>query len=102
MPVQPTARRDECEIHGEATHSPRRSTPRISPRTGCAGIACRLCASEKQSSFPTEIAIHLPGLGALHVFLFPQVVVCMDCGFTEFSIPETELPRLAKDDSSAA
>ena len=102
MPVQPTAQRDDCEIHGEATHSSAPFDARISPRTECAVIACRLCASENQSSFPTEIAIHLPGLGALHVFLFPQVVVCMDCGFTEFSIPETELPRLAKNDSSAA
>jgi hypothetical protein len=65
-------------------------------------MSCRVCASENQSGFPTEIAIHLAGLSTPHVFLFPQVVVCMDCGFTEFSIPKTELPRLAKNDSRAA
>jgi hypothetical protein len=65
-------------------------------------MVCKVCASENQSSFPTEIAIHLHGLSTPHVFLFPQVVVCMDCGFTELSIPETELPRLAKNDSSTA
>jgi hypothetical protein len=61
-------------------------------------VSCRVCASENQRRFPTEIAIHLPGLSTPHVFLFPLVVVCTDCGFTEFSISETELPRLAESD----
>jgi len=54
-------------------------------------MSCKVCSSENQSRFPTEIAIHLPGLSRPHVFLFPLVVVCMTGGFTEFSIPETEL-----------
>jgi hypothetical protein len=54
-------------------------------------MSCRVCSSENQSRFGTEIAIHLPGLSTPHVFLFPKVVVCLDCGFTEFAIPETEL-----------
>jgi len=61
-------------------------------------VSCRVCTSENQSRFSTEIAIHLPGLTTPHVFLFPKVVVCMDCGFTEFSISETELQRLAESD----
>jgi len=61
-------------------------------------VSCRVCASANQRRFPTEIAIHLPGLSTPHVFLFPLVVVCTDCGFTEFSISETELPRLAESD----
>ena len=65
-------------------------------------MSCRRCTSANLSRFPTEIAVHLPGLSTPHVFLFPNVVVCMDCGFTEFSIPETELQRLAKKDSTAA
>jgi len=65
-------------------------------------VSCRVCASENQSRFLTEIAIHLPGLSTPHVFLSPQVVVCMDCGSTEFSIPETELARVAKKDSTTA
>ena len=64
-------------------------------------MSCRVCASENQSRFPTEIAIHLPGLSTPHVF-FSKLLVCIDCGFTEFSIPETELPRLAKNDPAAA
>jgi hypothetical protein len=62
----------------------------------------RLCTSENQNRVPTEIAIHLPGLSTPHLFLFPTLLVCLDCGFTEFSIPETELPRLEKKHSSAA
>jgi hypothetical protein len=61
-------------------------------------MSCKGCLSENQRRFPTEIAIHLPGLSTPHVFLFPKVVVCMDCGFTEFSISETELRRLAESD----
>lgn len=64
-------------------------------------MCCRLCNSENQSKFATEIAIHLPSLSTPHVFLFRKVLVCLDCGFTEFSIPETELPRLEASDSTA-
>jgi hypothetical protein len=71
-------------------------------KSGACKMSCRVCASENQSRFPTELAIHLPGLSTPHVFLFPKIVVCMDCGFTELSIPETELPRLAKKDPLAA
>ena len=63
-------------------------------------MSCKSCTSENQNELATEIAIHLPGLNMPHVFMFPLVVVCLDCGFTEFSIPETELRRLTKADST--
>ena len=63
-------------------------------------MSCRRCSSANLSRFPTEIAIHLPGLSTPHVFLFPNVVVCMDCGFTEFVILGTELRRLAQADTA--
>lgn len=65
-------------------------------------MSCISCASSNQSRFATEIAIHLPGLTTPHVFVFPMVVVCLDCGFTEFSIPESDLRLLAKADSTSA
>jgi len=52
------------------------------------------CKSENQSNFNGEIGIHFPGLKGLDkpiVWVFPKLVVCLDCGFTEFSIPEAEL-----------
>jgi hypothetical protein len=47
--------------------------------------------------YPSEIAVHLPRL-ADHakplVLVFPKLVVCMDCGFAEFIIPEEDLQKL--------
>jgi hypothetical protein len=68
-------------------------------------MSCKSCKSEDQSIFNGEIAIHFPGLKGLDkpiVWVFPKVVVCLDCGFTEFAIPETELRQLAEGDSTAA
>jgi len=31
-----------------------------------------------------------------------ELVVCLDCGTTEFAVPEAELRILAKDDAAAA
>lgn len=59
-------------------------------------LSCRRCASENQRRLSTEIAIHLPGLSTPHVFLFPAILVCLNCGFTEFVISERELPLLTE------
>lgn len=63
-------------------------------------MTCKLCTSENQRRFPSEIAVHYPGLknlDKLPVFVFPRLLVCMDCGFTEFAVPEPELRLLGKD-----
>jgi hypothetical protein len=68
-------------------------------------MSCKSCKSENQSIFNGEIAIHFPGLKGLDkpiVWVFPKLVVCLDCGFTEFAIPEKELRQLAEGDSTAA
>ena len=62
-------------------------------------MACRSCGSENQTEFGAEINIHFPGLRNLDksaVMVFPKLVVCLDCGFTQFTIPEAELRRLAQ------
>jgi hypothetical protein len=59
---------------------------------------CRSCASEKQREFATEINIHFSGrenLSKPPVFVFPKILVCLDCGFSEFTTSESELARLA-------
>ena|ERR1700722_9132760 len=56
--------------------------------------ACPSCGSVNQSRFPTEMAIHFPGLKNVNkptVWVFPEVLVCLDCGVSEFTVPETEL-----------
>lgn len=63
-------------------------------------MACKSCKSENQSDFNGEIGIHFPGLKGLEkplVWVFPKLVVCLDCGVTEFVIPETELRVLRED-----
>jgi len=65
-------------------------------------MICKGCHSYNQSAFNSEIAIHFPGLKGLDkpiVFVFPKLVVCLRCGFTEFTMPERELCVL-KDGSS--
>lgn len=55
---------------------------------------CKSCRSVHQESFNGEVAIHFTGIAGLKkpiVWTFPELVVCLDCGFTEFSIPEREL-----------
>jgi hypothetical protein len=67
-------------------------------------VTCKSCGAEKQSKFTAEIAIHFPGLKGLNkliVWVFPELLVCLNCGNAEFAVPETELRLLAKDDAAA-
>jgi hypothetical protein len=67
-------------------------------REETARMSCTACTSERQAEFGVEMNIHFPGregLGKPAVWVFPKVLVCLDCGFTEFSIPKTELALLA-------
>jgi len=62
-------------------------------------MACRSCGSKKQSELSAEINIHFSGrknLDKSAVLVFSQLVVCLDCGFTQFTLPETELRNLAQ------
>ncbi len=62
-------------------------------------MACRSCQSPNQSIFDGELCIHFPGLKGLDkpmVWVFPKLIVCLDCGLTEFTVDQTELPVLAE------
>jgi hypothetical protein len=51
------------------------------------------------------MAIHFPGLKNIDkpvVWVFPEIVVCLDCGTAEFAVPEEQLRFLAKDAAAAA
>jgi hypothetical protein len=72
---------------------------------GDAGMPCKSCGSVNQCKFSGEIGIHFPGLKNIDkpvVWVFPELVVCLDCGTAEFAVPEEELRFLAKDDVAAA
>jgi hypothetical protein len=57
-------------------------------------MACGSCGSERQIEFGAEINIHFRGLKNMDtpsVLVFPTLLACLDCGFSRFTIPETEL-----------
>lgn len=60
-------------------------------------MTCLLCASANQAKFSAEMIIHISGLKNLDkpgVWVFPKLLVCLDCGFSRFAVPETELSLL--------
>lgn len=62
-----------------------------------------LCRSEHLARFSGEIAIHFLGLEGLDmpiVWIFPELVVCMDCGIAQFAVPEAELRQLVRGKAS--
>lgn len=58
---------------------------------------CSSCHSTNRDTFNAEIAIHFPGLKGLNkpiVWVFPKLLVCLNCGCSEFTVPEKELIAL--------
>jgi|tagenome__1003787_1003787.scaffolds.fasta_scaffold19321805_1 hypothetical protein len=61
-------------------------------------MCCKSCSSGNLRNFSTEIAVHLKTPCVPHVFVFPEVLVCLDCGFSELVIEEKDqLKVLAQD-----
>ena len=62
-------------------------------------MMCKQCASANQRAFNGEVAVHFSGLEGLEnpiVWVFPKLVVCLHCGFTEFPVPQRELSVLVQ------
>ena len=62
-------------------------------------MRCSSCGSENVNKFKGEIAIRSPGLKNLDrpiVWVFPDVIICADCGTAQFAVPEAELRMLEK------
>jgi hypothetical protein len=52
---------------------------------------CQSCSFERREEFNAEIAIHFPGLAGLDqpiVWVFPRVLVCLNCGLPSFPFPK--------------
>jgi hypothetical protein len=61
-------------------------------------MSCPACRLDNQMEFSAEMMVHLGGIKNLDnsgVVLFPKVLVCLACGFSQFTVPETELALLA-------
>ena len=62
-------------------------------------MPCSSGLSNNQAEFPAEINTHFPGSDNLtkpSVWLFPTVLVCLDCGDSRFTTAERELVRLTE------
>jgi hypothetical protein len=58
---------------------------------------CDSCGSKRLNEFTAETAIHFPGLAGLKkpiVWVYPQVLVCLDCGAAQFAVPKDRLSVL--------
>ena len=62
-------------------------------------MPCNSCGS----MYLAEVDIHFPGLrnaGVCPVLVFPELLVCLDCGKTEFMVPKAELDILTNRDTT--
>lgn len=60
-------------------------------------MSCKLCQSTNQRVFESEVNIHFPELKDLKrqpVLAFPNLVICLDCGFVESRIDDSQLHEL--------
>jgi hypothetical protein len=61
-------------------------------------MSCLSCRSSNQAEFPAELLIDFGGLKNLDkpgVWVFPKLLVCLDCGFLQSTVPAPELASLA-------
>jgi hypothetical protein len=62
-------------------------------------MSCTRCLSLHQTELNSEINLHfrgLPNLGEPGIFVFPQILVCLDCGLSEFVIEKGELAHIGE------
>jgi hypothetical protein len=60
-------------------------------------MACRSCRAENQTEFDAEVNIHFPGRKSLdkpHVLTSAKLIICLDCGFMEGTLPRNQLRAL--------
>ena len=60
-------------------------------------MSCPSCGSINQKKFEAEVDIHFLGLSNVNkrpVMVHPVLLVCLDCGRTEFVISEEDLNPL--------
>ena len=68
-------------------------------------MTCISCGSVNVGEFPAEICIHFSGpenLDKPHLLVFPQLMICRDCGAAQFVVPEDKLRLLSNDADLAA
>jgi hypothetical protein len=62
-------------------------------------MVCHSCASTNITTFTSETMIHHTGIKSLPnpgVLVFPKLLVCFDCGVSQFTLSGAELHQLGK------
>jgi hypothetical protein len=60
-------------------------------------MSCNKCASQNERSFKSEFVLNfheLENLSRDPIYVCQDIVVCLDCGHSELTIPRRELERL--------
>ena len=60
-------------------------------------MSCTRCLSLHETELNTEINLHFSGLTDMDdsgIFVFPKVLVCLDCGLSQFIVGESELAQI--------
>lgn len=95
-----------CDASGVATHligivhditESKRLEEERAAVSSLADRSCPSCGSANLSNLAGELALHFRGYQNLdkpRLFVYPEVVVCLDCGASKFGIPQLELDRL--------
>jgi hypothetical protein len=61
-------------------------------------MSCPSCGTSNQAEFLSEMLVHFTGrenLGKPSIWVFPTLLVCLDCGLFQSTIPLYELEQLA-------
>jgi hypothetical protein len=62
-------------------------------------VECPSCSSKTQRKLNAELALHFPGLQGLDkpiVWAFPEVLICLNCGFAVFALADAPLKELGQ------
>jgi hypothetical protein len=62
-------------------------------------MKCPNCSLNTLAEFPAEVMIHCVGGENINfpgVLIFPKLLVCLECGSTQFVIQQAELPQLIR------
>ena len=68
-------------------------------------MSCTACTSVNEAEFTAEMMIHFSGVRNIDnpgVLAFPKVSVCLDCGFSRFTTPQTDLRTLGNGSAAKA
>jgi hypothetical protein len=60
-------------------------------------MSCPACWLDDHMEITAEMVLHLCGLKNIDrpaIYLFPKLLVCMDCGFARFTVPKAQLELL--------